>query len=177
MKETGIIMSGNHPRLILDGIKTMTRRVMKPQPTFNDRCGFCYKGYAYGKGHDTRETIYNFSKHNCPYGQVGDRLWVRATWAKNFKGQMLFKYQKDRLTELLNLPAIDILWKPSIHLRKEDAEIWLDITLLRAERLREISEADAKAEGGYSIEEFIKLYLPINHLPEDADPWNWVIGW
>lgn len=98
MKETGIIMSGDHPRLILDDLKTMTRRVIVPQPEqcrheeLSDWRGqvIDWKGYKYeGRegwfchvcGNGLRH-IDEYSSHGiiCPYGQVGDRLWVRETW-------------------------------------------------------------------------------------------------
>ncbi len=164
MKETGIIMSGNHPKLILDGVKTQTRRVIKPQPETVDFTGY----HLLWKG----KRIVNSSAliPLCPYGQVGDRLWVRETWKEyNSMGGIVYKADGDLST---GFP-----WKPSIHMFRKDSRITRDITLLRVELLRDISEADAKAEGGYKIEEFIKLFLKLNHLPEDADPWNWVIGW
>ncbi|KKM15170.1 hypothetical protein LCGC14_1698730 [marine sediment metagenome] len=116
MKETGIIMSGNHPKLILDGTKTMTRRVIKPQPTLNDRCGFCYKGYAYGKGRYTRETIYNFSKHNCPYGQVGDRLYCRHNYylLDEYllgKSDILYRLTDERIYAILTMEVQDGRYK------------------------------------------------------------------
>ena len=178
MKETPIIMSGNHPKLILDGLKTMARRVIKPQPEIEVK----------GQLRTSQETIDNFTSHftnlvlKCPYGQVGDRLWVRESWSVS-DGTLTqyYIYKAD------GHPHPDIVdaaghrskgkWRLSIHMPRRASRIERIITLLRVERLRDISEADAKAEGGYSIEEFIKLFLKINHLPEDADPWNWVIGW
>lgn len=108
IKETGIIMSGNHPKLILDGIKTQTRRVIKPQPkacrhkeVFGendsqgdkppdwrgqriDWIGYKHEGrdgwFCYVCGNGLKH-IDEFSAHGiiCPYGQVGDRLGVKET--------------------------------------------------------------------------------------------------
>ena len=196
MKQTGIIMSGNHPKLILDGIKTLTRRVIKP--TSQTEWLLCVDwddSYIKDLG--------NLLLEHCPYGQVGDRLWVREThyrygqWRKNGvtkTGRQKWTFKPQTREVRFYEPTIlatsrthqiggstyrTLGWfkRPSIFMPRWASRITRDITLLRVERLREISEADALAEGGYSVEEFIKLYLTINHLPEDADPWNWVIGW
>ncbi len=180
MKEYPIIMSGNHPKLILDGIKTQTRRVIKPQP----KVTLSWK----------TDGIIKF-----PYGQVGDRLWVREThyrwglWAKNGiakagRQKWTFKAVSNTVGGLRfpdNNPPFGsndrtlMGWhkRPSIFMPRWASRITLEITEVRVEHLRDISEADAKAEGGYTIEEFIDLFIRINHLPADADPWNWVLGW
>ena len=95
MKEIGIIMSGNHPKLILDRIKTQTRRVITPQPKEwqinQDIIGLAWKGQNLGSlSRDHRGSIAeNYLKTLCPYGQVGDRLGVKEThwrygrWKRN----------------------------------------------------------------------------------------------
>ena len=199
MKETGIIMSGNHPKLILDGIKTMTRRTyglekINIEPDKWNLVAVFQDGLARFFNSETDEEI----TLKSPYGGVGDRLWVRATWAKNYKGQMLFKYQYHSLTEMLDLPAINIKWKPSIHLHKEDAEIWLEITGLRAERVQEISVEDCISEGypfGVIPEGLNQTQIAIARVSRrgwfqslwgslnakrgygwETNPWVWVIG-
>lgn len=211
MKETPIIMSGNHPKLILDGIKTQSRRVIKPQPqpcnhqkVFGDKdpqaqkptvfyqmrsghwaCMVCGKGI---KQDPKSNNPFDYIGIKCPYGQVGDLLWVRETWAtewmlNDFKPSELPKYSPYNPDALLPIAFTNTDWdgyrvgktRPSIFLPKCHSRITLEITELWAEMLRSISPADAIAEGGYTVEEFIKLYLKINHLPDDADPWNWAI--
>ncbi len=186
MKETPIIMSGNHPKLILDGIKTQTRRVIKKDIVTKNAIASIIRGGELG-----------FT--NCPYGQVGDRLWVREKalyWTGGAGGTSGVVYTddsqiphllEDNNTLLMARETTNILegepvlgkwqWKPSIFMPRWASRIERIIILLRAERLRAISEADAKAEGGYTIEEFIKMFLHLNHLSEDANPFNWVIGW
>ena len=96
MKETPIIMSGNHPKLVLDGIKTQTRRVIKPQPDKQLPNDLEHPGWNWGDGSrrvdllgTNEKGIRMYLPYVCPYGQVGDRLWVREThyqyghWIKN----------------------------------------------------------------------------------------------
>ena len=80
MKETGIIMSGNHPRLILDGTKTQTRRVIIPQPKPYLDYMYIGNGKAIQCGIDYPDTIDDEVK--CPYGGIGDRLWVKETFCQ-----------------------------------------------------------------------------------------------
>lgn len=211
MKETGIIMTDDHPAKILAGTKTMTRRTngldkINESP---DRYSkpMVYQGVTgswLAWFSDNKSRIPAVFK--CPYGGVGDRLWVRATWSKNFKGQMLFKYQYEELVEMFRpddrpdwLPALPpwpkLKWKPSIHLLKEDAEIWLEITGVRVERLQDISHDDARNEGvdafrdmrfatalgGITVSpavlNFRELWDSLNAKRGswDDNPWVWVI--
>jgi hypothetical protein len=82
MKERPVLFNGDMVRAVLDGRKTQTRRAIKPQPTLSERTGFNWKGYAYGIGSNHKDTVRNFANcfKTCPFGQVGDRLWVRETW-------------------------------------------------------------------------------------------------
>jgi len=92
----------------------------------------------------------NFIK--CPYGQPGDVLWVRETWcpADIFDQRFYsFKASPETLTiacdgQTYSIPPI---WRPSIHMPKIAARIWLQITDIRVERLQDITDADALAEG------------------------------
>lgn len=81
MKERGIIFNTEMVRAILDGRKTQTRRIINPQPELTQKSGFKWKGGLFGAGSDDRETNRNFAHKNCPLGKIGDRLWVRETFA------------------------------------------------------------------------------------------------
>jgi len=192
MKETGIICSGNHPKLILDDLKTMTRRTRGLEKI--NECPDDWKLWYGEQGKNVRNGWLRLCKADmqpvdikCPYGQVGDRLWVMETWSvtkewndipPSLLNQFLDIHYKDgSFTHEIHAFFEQGKWRPSIHMPRWASRIERIITLLRVERLRAISEADAKAEGGYSIEEFIELFLRLNHLPKDVNPWNWVIGW
>lgn len=134
---------------ILDGRKTQTRRLLKLKhyhdhnwtPTkikeehidgiqrWEMRCG----------------SQYTLPIFKCPYGEPGDLLWVRESWQHWFNDKMepsgvyLYKADDDGKN--------GIGWKPSIHMPKEAARIWLEVKNVRAERLQDISEEDSKAEG------------------------------
>ena len=181
-KETGIIMSGNHPQLVIDGLKTQTRRVVKPQPEL----------FEHGW-----ENTDEFTEIKCPYGQVGDRLYIKEThykygyWlvdvdtlTKTGKTRYIFAPWNDEVRYYNNQPDVIVTdkllegWfkRPSMFMFKKDARIWRENTEIRVERLRSTSPADAIAEGGYTVDEFIEFYLRINNLSEDADPWNWALS-
>jgi hypothetical protein len=162
MKERPILFSAPMVRAILSDSKTQTRRVMKPQPPahVNDFCTFHNPkgpGLAhFGFDPVAREALDWFAV--CPYGQVGDRLWVREAWAHvGTCDPGLTVYRADYPAcvprQYQNVPPDEsIKWKPSIHMFRADSRITLEITEVRVERLQDICEADAIAEG---ISEFI----------------------
>jgi len=196
MKETGIIMSGDHPKLILEGIKTMTRRVIKPQPELDTRL----KPFVYltKYGHCDMAELPRWIVQFCPYGQVGDRLWVRETFATRADGvdQILYKsdyisivkmLDLDEFAERWQLPMPNIRWKPSIHMFRRDSRILLEITGIRVERLQEITERDAIAESCIPTKDvpfeplfiFKTLWDSLNAKRGygwDKNPWVWVIS-
>lgn len=134
-KERPILFSGPMVRAILDGRKTMTRRVVKPQHEFapSMRTGkACWE--------------------NSPFGEPGDTLWVRETFAlygmeaaPEHERPRFYRADDDAKPGYATPP--DITWKPSIHMPRWASRITLKITDVRVERLQEITEADAKAEG------------------------------
>lgn len=121
-----ILFNTQMVRAILDGRKTCTRRIVKPQPTAH----------------------YGAQCIKPPY-QPGDILYVRETWSLRFDGEKYF-YKADKNTsreEKRLLDYNDVKWRPSIHMPKEAARIWLKVTNVRVERLQEITEAQTEEEG------------------------------
>ncbi|MFC7669319.1 hypothetical protein ACFQT0_19625 [Hymenobacter humi] len=136
------------------GTKTQTRRIIKPQPIIDNDSGFVFDGkhresYRNDLFHaDWRE---KFIKDWCPYGQVGDRLWVRESlfWSEHEDG---WCYQADNSQLMLEQLTARILLTPkpcipSIHMPREASRTQLEIVSIRIERLHEISLKDAAREG------------------------------
>lgn len=154
MKERPILFSAPMVRALLAGTKTQTRRVVKPEPTHFNPAGVPRR--AKPEGPSTVIT--------CPYGQPGDRLWVRETHAINphpselgltrdmipgtwdsavaAAGRVIYAADPGAEIELDGRQ-----WRPSIHMPRAASRITLEITGVRVERLQDISEADAVAEG------------------------------
>lgn len=153
IKERPILFSAPMVRAMLEGRKTVTRRAVNPQPVLTEGSGFSWKGHLFGRGSDDRETSRNFSKHCCPYGKPGDRMWVRETWTRAGNGDPGYltyraTYPDCLPPDLENIPAAsELRWKPSIHMFRRDSRILLEITGVRVERLQNITEDQAKAEG------------------------------
>ena len=167
MKVRPILFNTEMVAAIIDGRKTQTRRLINPQPTFKDGTGFYWKGYMYGIGSDYAETVRNFTRTNCPIGCVGDQLWVRETYcygridehdstepASRYlyvddsdygDGQTYPIYKQMVLSD--GIECDEVKWKPSIHMPRSASRITLEITKIRVERLNDISDKDAKAEG------------------------------
>ncbi|MFJ5297441.1 hypothetical protein ACIQAL_13060 [Pseudomonas sp. NPDC088368] len=80
IKERPILFSAPMVRAILEGRKSVTRRALKVQPHIDASGNFCVGQYNYGQDLDGTPMTRHFVKSHCPYGQPGDRLWVRETW-------------------------------------------------------------------------------------------------
>lgn len=152
-RERPILFSGEMVRAILGGRKTETRRVVKDQSRLREptqdhgalRVSVEYQS-IYGSW---QPWVTNAKSMRCPYGQLGDQLWVRETWSKPYAGPAGYVFRADYLrpTNLDPSIASERRWSPSIHMRKEAARLWLRVTDVRIERLQDVSEEGAKAEG------------------------------
>ena len=174
MKYHPILFSGPMVRAILEGRKTQTRRVVKPQPERSlvadskNRAPLAF-------WMDNKEWI-------KPRYQPGDRLWVKETWCNYDDWLYIYKATPPNW-------AHNIGWSPSTHMPRDAARITLEVTNVRVERLQEISEKDAKAEGAPCIEMagspgvsthtngFATLWdsLAKPGTRWDNDPWVWVV--
>lgn len=151
-KERPIIFSGPMVLANLEGRKTQTRRVIKWQSDMefdpaDPHYGPYWLPYATeAKGEDARV--------RCPYGKPGDRLWVRETWRVcggceyeylHEQSEVMYRstHEKDRFP----LTWESYKWRPSIFMPRWASRITLEITDVRVERLQEINDADAIAEG------------------------------
>lgn len=160
MSEKPILFNGEMVRAILDGRKTQTRRVMKPQPKKIHGLYCFFKGKSpYAKF--SYQTLANFKKRaiaECsPYGQKGDQLWVRETWrAYGDRGGLLRDQELAHCTgprdvmfkataDEAEIALFD--FRPSIFMPRWASRIQLSIKDIRVERLQDISEEDAQAEG------------------------------
>lgn len=203
MKERPILFSAPMVRAILAGMKTQTRRVIKPPRGYEMPCDPLDDG-------DIAELL-----AVCPYGQPGDRLWVRETW-----GVVSGAWDEagDRIPWIPDRPAMAVrelpfgrgyysghaiyaadgpfewagdddgggeprsAWKPSIHMPRSASRITLKVTDVRVERLHEIIEADAVAEGAstpgpFAVYHFMDLWSSINGAKSwNANPWVWVVS-
>ena len=169
-KERPILFSGPMVKAILSGKKTMTRRVVNPQPVFDGKFWRLY-GAGWSAGADSVPCVQGHSlATRNPYGQVGDRLWVRETFAPIPADRPAGYFtNRDLIGKNYWYRATDSMptwggkwWKPSIFMPKEASRITLEITSISIERLQEITGEDAIAEGFESVEEFRKLWDSIN---------------
>ncbi|QNM06583.1 hypothetical protein [Qiania dongpingensis] len=136
-----ILFNTDMVRAILDGRKTVTRRVIKPQPTGKVEH---HTGYQIDEWYEMKESESGckcLSQMNPPY-QPLDIMYVRETWWKN--GDTYF-YKAGCSKGLID--NMYVKWRPSIHMPKEAARIWLKVTDVRAERLQEITDEQAAREG------------------------------
>lgn len=188
MRELPILFSAPMVRAVLDGTKTQTRRVMKNVPSWQhfgkdimdwDLSGIHQEGYGehdqlQGTDRwylDVQTDVDDHSRKviRCPYGQPGDRLWVRETWGTGCRPDPFegwrdgIEYRADIRPDdderdLLPLhrvePPEDVCladlrsgWRPSIHMPRWASRITLEVTSVRVERLQAISDADEEAEG------------------------------
>lgn len=185
--EKPILFSDEMVRAILEGRKTQTRRVVKPRPDFvtDERwpARFTTQDVDLGR---LAEVI------SCRYGQPGDRLWVRETTKEDVPGSVSLAIYDADYAHVMDESGAHAEWWyskpvcPSIHMPRWASRITLEITDVRAERLQDISEQDAVAEGcrnslhlpcgRFAKENFAHLWWRINGDGSwEANPWVWVI--
>lgn len=181
-----ILFNTEMVRAILDGRKTCTRRLVKPQPD---------EKYTFPLGFVTDSTekkevgCFGFAANEYggsiqyvkpPYRYApGDILYVRETWKKAPNGYYYYEdWQRNDIADVTK-------WKPSIHMPKEAARIWLKVTNVRVERLQDMTDDDAEAEGCFDYTS-TALGFPdvwdstikksdLDRYGWDANPWVWVI--
>jgi hypothetical protein len=163
-------------RAILDGSKTQTRRIVKPQLSFdpNDHQGTNLSGKS--SAQEAMDQVIA----SCPYGQPGDQLWVRETWKPDHETEGIAWYR----ASFGNYENGD-RWHPSIHMPRWASRITLEIVSVRIERLNEITHADAIAEGcpphpGLPTQsvcgDYERLWDSINGPGSwNANPYVWVL--
>ena len=212
-----ILFNTEMVRAILDGRKTVTRRLVKPQP----KSKLCYTfagsdcgtwGYPSKTAHESWGEEYrlpdnitkeDFGKRWNPPYHTDDVLYVRETWAPIYPGKESnevcgYIYKEDSLEEYDNrYPDGEDYqwggkWRPSIHMPKEAARIWLKVTDVRVERLQEIAIDGIRNEGLSSMavhagdmeiamEEWKNLWnstikkSDLDRYGWDANPWVWII--
>ncbi|HCL45438.1 MAG TPA: hypothetical protein DIC54_14800 [Pseudomonas sp.] len=196
MAERPILFNGAMVRAILAGQKTQTRRAVKGVRA--DNCMSLHKPMKTMAGIVTH-VLDAAERGLCPFGNPGDRLWVRETWTNAWdegKGQWsdpeLYHYRADGV-EIAHVDDMQRSpWIPSIHMPRRACRLVLEVTNVRVERLQAISADDAVAEGirpdgadgfhvedgaNYSdcaIESFASLWTSTGG-DWDSNPWVWVI--
>lgn len=165
MKTRPIIFSAPMVRAILEGRKTQTRRVIKPQPVLWDEGSIDLWSTDRVGPTETRCVPDVWVEYGCPYGQPGDGLWVRETWSIHQLDGIVHKefpnilYRADSSTRLLVDECVwkyvrsKFAWRPSIHMPRWASRLTLEMTGVRVERVQEISEGDCIAEGFNPIQE------------------------
>lgn len=145
MTDFPILFSGPMVRALLDGRKTQTRRALK-MPDADFDAVFCEEDGTWYIG----DAVTGKREHKLPIRyRKGDRLWVREAWARTPVAPIIATIDKPMLVyrECDNRTDYGGPWKPGIHLPRGDSRLTLTVTDVRVQRLQEISEADALAEG------------------------------
>lgn len=144
MTERGMIFNAEMVRALLDGRKTQTRRPIKWKQTRFTEIGEREDGSKWPWSEDAEHACDFW--HPCPFGDVGDRIWVRETWNK-YGGLLTYRADHDWIDDMRKETVCTAKWVPSIHMPRWASRILLEITDVRVERLNAISEEDATAEG------------------------------
>ena len=184
-KEHPIIFNTEMVRAILAGSKTQSRRVIKPQPPpYCDAVKQLENGvWNFYKQADP--DFHAYLKKGCPYGQVGDRLWVREThYIGGREENDWVAYRADGGYE-----DNAVRWKPSIFMPRWASRITLEITEVRVERVQEITAGDCTNEGiPYEGGDYVtmKVFAKFHKLWDSlnakrgygwaTNPWVWVIS-
>ena len=186
-----ILFNTEMVRAIMDGRKSCTRRMVKPQP--NEK-------HTYPLGFVTDSTekkevgcfgfgINEYSgsiQYTKPQYQPGDILYVRETWGHpiSLNSDKQYVFRADKIAES-GFKNNSHIWHPSIHMPKKAARIWLNVTNVRVERLQDMTDDDAEAEGCFDYtstalgfpdvwDSTIKNY-DLDSYGWNANPWVFVI--
>lgn len=192
--ERGMIFNGEMVRAILDGRKTQTRRPIKWKQTRFTEIGEREDGSKWPWSEDAEHACDFW--HPCPFGAVGDRIWVREAFRVHSRATdvatVVYKAsERNSWTEqthrvpvaVCNKPATPEKWTPSLHMPRWASRILLEITNVRVERLRSMSQDDARAEGVIAASGPMEAGLAFRELWDSiygeeswkANPWVWVI--
>lgn len=175
MRDLPILFSSAMVRALLDGSKTQTRRLMSERHRYH---------FIEASG----------DLALCPYGEPGDRLYVRETWQHSnhplgpYDDDCLVFYRADYLDDPHGADGEKSpegryrTWRPSIHMPRNASRILLEVTGVRIEKLRDISEADAIAEGSTDLLNPVGWYAELWDSLKPAagfvwadNPWVWVV--
>ena len=192
-----ILFNTEMVQAILDGRKTVTRRICKdaneftvPDMSFFDAEKRTYAVHNYADAEHTDKL--SVAERTCPICP-GDILYVRETWCSRYDGEKYF-YLADKCTKREEKKLLDygeVKWRPSIHMPKEAARIFLKVKDVRVERLQDITDEGAYREGagdkdviyqtGARVLEFAKIWdstikkSDMEKYGWNANPWVWVI--
>ncbi|AZI98040.1 hypothetical protein ACLVXF_25800 [Klebsiella pneumoniae] len=194
ISERGMIFNAEMVRALLDGRKTQTRRPIKWKQTRFTEIGEREDGSKWPWSEDAEHACDFW--HPCPFGAVGDRIWVREAFRVHSRATdvatLVYKAsERNSWTEqtrrvpvaVCNKPATPEKWTPSLHMPRWASRIMLEITGVRVERLRSMSQDDARAEGVIAASGPMEAGLAFRELWDSiygeeswkANPWVWVI--
>nr|EKX3318823.1 hypothetical protein [Klebsiella pneumoniae] len=194
ISERGMIFNAEMVRALLDGRKTQTRRPIKWKQTRFTEIGEREDGSKWPWSEDAKHACDFW--HPCPFGAVGDRIWVREAFRVHSRATdvatLVYKAsERNSWTEqtrrvpvaVCNKPATPEKWTPSLHMPRWASRILLEITGVRVERLRSMIQDDARAEGVIAASGPMEAGLAFRELWDSiygeeswkANPWVWVI--
>ena len=206
-----ILFNGEMIRALLNGTKSQTRRIIKPQPPSTHRAWNNHgdDDLVFFTDHPTQGDKGNVLHWRCPYGSPGDLLWVRETWRTIARFDDKSPKQIEELARNAEVPAqwtgleyMDgkrVSWevdgpnqpgrlRPSIHMPRWASRITLEVLSVSAERIQDVSEEDARAEGVIPLQMdglsyrpgFEGLWDTINGAKRGCswtdNPWVWAVA-
>ncbi len=174
MIERPILFKGEMVQAILRGEKTQTRRIVKPRK--GGLHGLVFRDIVAGEATFLDPSGWASQRVRSPYGVLGNGLWVRETWAQRVvSGNLYTFYRADCEPDGDGAP-----WHPSIFMSRNNSRIDLFLTGLRVERVQEITDTDARAEGVADRDAYAALWDKINAAQPfgawRANPFVWVVG-
>jgi hypothetical protein len=189
MKEKPILFNGPMVVAVDDKRKNQTRRVMKPQPEYRENESLPGNFGTFFQHWNIDHKLFKGHEIKSPYGSIGDRLWVKENWRTSPDYDHLPPRDIPK-TAPIEYIATDpfVHWgktRPNIFMCRWMSRFLLEITDIRVERLNDISEEDAKAEGvnpDWETQSFIDGFFPLwNQINEkrgfgwDKNPWVWAV--